>query len=130
MFGFMGAGPDPRGMSCEKIIKGYKLNQELAKSRGGKHAKNSEIRVKELKPYYDQCTATQAARPVEEQAQEIQAIYDKIYGDSGTLLPGSSLAPAPKALVNYQSILLIAAIGLGAILYFGTKQKPGPKKGA
>lgn len=132
MFGFFGAGPDPAGMTCAEIIKGYETNQRLAKERSPKHRKQHEARVKELKPFYERCTAEQAAAPILEQGQEMQAVIDQIY-DSGApasavrgTLPTMSMTTSGGgggALIDFNKILLVAGMGVGVFLVYRVLKK-------
>lgn len=66
---FFGAGPDPKTMTCEKIIKGYEQNAYMAQFRvKAQHKANAAARVQELEPYYQQCkgkTTVTPEQPVE-----------------------------------------------------------------
>jgi len=121
LFG-LAAGPDPAGMSCGEIERGYKKNQELAKTRSGQHRQNSLNRVKELEPFMGRCLQT--GLPFEEQ-RDSQAILDKIYENGGNA--GLRTAPIPPALsrVVYPQSSGTAPIGLavglvaaGALIWF------------
>jgi hypothetical protein len=114
MFGLalIGAGPDPSGMSCTDIIKGYEKNVLLASPEGGrsaKHRKNSAARVEELKPFYDDCVAgsTDAG-----QAREDQATIDAIYGQPSPDGPYPLTAPIRRPVVS-------SGIGTGPMIALG-----------
>lgn len=135
MLGLLGKGPDPRGMSCPAVIKGYKTNQRLAKERGKSHQKQHLDRVKELQARYNECTEEQATAPIEQQAEEIQAVYDQIYGSAAQITgsaggaSGQFTTSAPVASggldINWGRIALIAAIGFGAILVIRKMRNKG-----
>ena len=117
----LGAGPDPRGMTCEAIIKGYEKNTLLASPEGGrsaKHRKNSAVRVKELQPFYDKCIGGTAAPGAI--AEEDQAVIDQLYDGGSTRLP-----PAMSGAVRYRQpagigtgTLIALAVGGGLLLTF------------
>lgn len=80
-----GAGPDPAGMTCDKIIKGYELNKLLASKEGGrsaKHRKNSAKRVEELQSFYDRCLEKEAVG-----GDTSSIIGDEVTIPSGTTTP-------------------------------------------
>lgn len=129
MFGYMAAGPDPAAMSCAEIMKGYETNQRLAKTRSGKHRKNSLERVKELEPFYNQCM--DVGLPYKAPDQDTAEVIAKIYQDGGSYqqtppIPGAmsnavyrgpapasafSLAPGSTMGSAVGIVVLIAAVG-------------------
>ena len=129
MFGLFGKGPDPAGMTCAEITKGYKLNEKLAQERSGQHKKNSEIRMTELKPFYQRCQEQAAVEPILSQGAEIQALIDQVYdGGGGQVGPSAMSATASSGeTFNTKSVLMTAGfIAIGLAVFF-VMRKRGPK---
>jgi len=122
MFGFLAKGPDPESMTCDEVIKGYKLNQRLAKERSKKHQKQHETRVLELKPRYERCTATAAGEGASQQGEEIQAVFDQIYDSGAGAGPAEMSMTASSGggepLIDLKKILLVGGIGVAGYLVF------------
>lgn len=128
MFGFFAAAPDPAGMTCEAIIKGYKLNQRMAQERSGQHKNDAEKRVTELTPFYKSCQEQAAVNPVLQQGKDVQSIINQAYGDGS---PGpvamSSTFSSPGDVFNTGTVLMFAGVAALGLVVFVVMRKRGSK---
>ena len=127
MFG-LGAGPDPRSMSCQDIIRGFEKNQLLASPEGGRSAKHrgqSQDRVDELQSYYDRCVEGRGTETQEQQQIEVQAAIDRLYEGPGATYNYGPGGP-PRVAARPDRTTLWITLGVGgalAVAWFAMRRK-------
>jgi len=136
--GCLGAGPDPHGMSCEQIKKGYETNLALSKSRSSAKArKNSADRVTELEPYYKNCGFTPGAGATPGATPMPMPTPDGGGGGGGggMLVPdgGGGFRPPVQAgiSVNWGRVGTVVGVGVVGLVLFSmlVRKKRGSRKG-
>ena len=146
---FLGAGPDPRTMTCEKINQGMAQNSSAAQYRSGaQHKANAAARVKELEPFYQACK--QGIDPSTVTPSQAVAVPDaQIY--PGELVPGGGISEttpgrggsfttpivyqpggAPTMSLDWQKIALIVGGGVALVLVLRllTRKRKGASSAA
>lgn len=115
----LGAGPDPAGMTCDRIIKGYEKNKLLASPEGGrskKHRKNSAVRVKELESFYTKCVEGSAPGGSKQIDLEQQVAIDRIF-ETGGAGPATASSVFARGPVRQDHTVGWIALGVGALLF-------------
>lgn len=107
-------------MSCADVTKRYDALIRASKERSKKeHREAAERAAMAMKPFLDRCKMELALAPTAEQAREIQAISEQIYGVPGAanqFVPGSGGSPGLG--LDYKKIMLVGAVGALGIFLF------------
>jgi len=106
-------------MSCDEVVAKYKQLVEASKTRSSKEHRDAAAKAAMiLKPFYDRCKIELAVAPGAEQAREIQAITEQIYGVPGAADQFTQGAGSRGLGLDYKKMLLIGAMGaLGLFLF-------------